>query len=807
MAKSSPGYSPYTPPPNYTPNVVPVAVTPSEAARGYGGSNAIVVGNNGNVISNPSNVGIGSGIGNGGWGGGGSWNPADRGSPSQEPTFSGTEQLSTPIAQTKQTPAQQTPAQQTPTQQPKAYGQTGEWYYENGVWKNTAGFNQPGTMGNTFFENRINVPVTGSPTGFNQKITKPVITSPTNKIATPGALIPVFSDGVLSGWKNQQGVVQKAPPEQNESAVRTFKPDYLYGALSVSDTAAARAKEGSLAKAGYTAKSQGIGVAIGLRDFFGGLVGSNKEGISEAAKASQNQQGFLGSVIPGGGQPSIPKTYSGWGENIGNKLRSSSGAGQILGANLPGIIVGGAFAAGAARSVSAAAVKVAKPIRFVTRAETSTIGTPSGRLLSSTEVYTGAEFNLKNPVKNTFLGRLNIAGKATTRLLPDMPIKEGTQYKGGFTAGRITNPSAALQGEMPKFSGKLVAGKVSAFGFDIAPPIKATNEMFGGVIGKTTPTKYFRISRWTGAAKKTFGFLPPASDVAAVYKFTKTAQITAPTGVSKSIFQKIGVGTSNPATGKAQSSAISGTEHFTLVPEEMFPGKSGFTRKLNLKPSASEIRSGGNTAQTFQIVETKAATKTAANELAGRATETFARENIVQRQANWLKGIEASAARVTTKAVAGSFLSGAFAKQASRSTTRTRTMQMPSFANSIRQIFKPSTTQIPGTDTTIREGQLTRTTPRITTSTGTTTTPPPFVMPPIIPTGGFPIILPTPSRLNFGGLGSKEVSASRKYAYTPSFAALSFRITGKQPKKQVFSGFEVRPITKGFSWARLQYNK
>jgi hypothetical protein len=70
-------------------------------------------------------------------------------------------------------------------------------------------------------------------------------------------------------------------------------------------------------------------------------------------------------------------------------------------------------------------------------------------------------------------------------------------------------------------------------------------------------------------------------------------------------------------------------------------------------------------------------------------------------------------------------------------------------------------------------------------------------------TGGLifpPLLSPTKDILTV-----KNIKSSRNYAYTPSFIALLTGKKGKQPTKQTYTGFEVRPITKGFNWNKLKF--
>ena len=59
-------------------------------------------------------------------------------------------------------------------------------------------------------------------------------------------------------------------------------------------------------------------------------------------------------------------------------------------------------------------------------------------------------------------------------------------------------------------------------------------------------------------------------------------------------------------------------------------------------------------------------------------------------------------------------------------------------------------------------------------------------IPPLLPDGG---------GFGKGGAGKGE-GKERGYKYTPSFAAIQFKIKGVIPKKQKFTGFEIRPIPK-----------
>ncbi len=50
---------------------------------------------------------------------------------------------------------------------------------------------------------------------------------------------------------------------------------------------------------------------------------------------------------------------------------------------------------------------------------------------------------------------------------------------------------------------------------------------------------------------------------------------------------------------------------------------------------------------------------------------------------------------------------------------------------------------------------------------------------------------------------ARKIPVRIKYDYTPSLGAVLFSIKGKKPKKTRFTGFEVRPIPKGFSWGKI----
>lgn len=71
-------------------------------------------------------------------------------------------------------------------------------------------------------------------------------------------------------------------------------------------------------------------------------------------------------------------------------------------------------------------------------------------------------------------------------------------------------------------------------------------------------------------------------------------------------------------------------------------------------------------------------------------------------------------------------------------------------------------------------------------------------------TGQFPKV--APPKFDIGGeldmsKGLKNFPAKMRYRYTPDFKSLVYGIKGKAPSKKIFSGFESRPIPKGFSWS------
>ena len=132
---------------------------------------------------------------------------------------------------------------------------------------------------------------------------------------------------------------------------------------------------------------------------------------------------------------------------------------------------------------------------------------------------------------------------------------------------------------------------------------------------------------------------------------------------------------------------------------------------------------------------------------------------------------------------------------------------IPSFAPSVftiqktKQITTPiprqTQIQIPIQPTRLKLLTITPFVPSITTPT------------PVMPT--FPItripIIPTIPPLRFGefdfaGLGKKFKSGKQFKTYTPSYTALIYKIKGPKPKG-IETGLRLRPITPGFSWAKL----
>lgn len=97
-----------------------------------------------------------------------------------------------------------------------------------------------------------------------------------------------------------------------------------------------------------------------------------------------------------------------------------------------------------------------------------------------------------------------------------------------------------------------------------------------------------------------------------------------------------------------------------------------------------------------------------------------------------------------------------------------------------------------------RQSTTTRQPTTFKTPTGTTPGIVPIVTPPNVPFK-FNINIPNlKPNFDFSG-GSKNIYGKTKYKYTPSFSALVFDIRGKAPKR--ITGAEIRPITKGFSFA------
>lgn len=118
-------------------------------------------------------------------------------------------------------------------------------------------------------------------------------------------------------------------------------------------------------------------------------------------------------------------------------------------------------------------------------------------------------------------------------------------------------------------------------------------------------------------------------------------------------------------------------------------------------------------------------------------------------------------------------------------------------APAVSSAFKPAITQMTGlkTATTSIYARPSTVTPAITTPSFTPPSIPliPFI-PPFLIGGGFGL-----------AAGTRSFKAKGGYGYTPSYTAVVKGIKGIAPKKKFFTGFELRPITKGWGLKRIKF--
>lgn len=117
-------------------------------------------------------------------------------------------------------------------------------------------------------------------------------------------------------------------------------------------------------------------------------------------------------------------------------------------------------------------------------------------------------------------------------------------------------------------------------------------------------------------------------------------------------------------------------------------------------------------------------------------------------------------------------------------------------ASPVASAFKPAISQMSGlkSATLSRFARPSTTSPPSTPSTFLNF---PALVPPTFPAfmfGG-----------GFGGIsGTKKIGAKGKYGYTPSYTAVIKGIKGTAPKKKVYTGFELRPITKNWMFKKIK---
>jgi len=116
----------------------------------------------------------------------------------------------------------------------------------------------------------------------------------------------------------------------------------------------------------------------------------------------------------------------------------------------------------------------------------------------------------------------------------------------------------------------------------------------------------------------------------------------------------------------------------------------------------------------------------------------------------------------------------------------------------------PKPKEVIKTDTRVIQSPALRsttiTTPRRIQKIVTTTTTPTITIPEtVIIKRPFPFP-PLPSLFMDKGTGSGFLKGGTGYTYKPSFSAIKFNLFGKEPTKKTYTGLELRPIPKGFSW-------
>lgn len=304
-------------------------------------------------------------------------------------------------------------------------------------------------------------------------------------------------------------------------------------------------------------------------------------------------------------------------------------------------------------------------------------------------------------------------------------------------------------------------------------------------------------------------------------KFTNILRVEQSGGV-RTIFTN--AGRSSKATS-VSTSVLSGTQTTPFGKANIYKsGSSGFTKSGKGRTFADyniiDINSQANTGgYKFDITKisggsskggTSQITKTATNLLSASKTSAVTSTLTAPKPTSIT-----SIVKPTTLGLGAGLVSVTSLKTVSATTTLQSPVVKTTTSQVLLQAPKTETLQQPITKviTRTRSGTTQLIAP-IVAPIVTPVVAPPFVTPIFrTPTPNAPREMPLPTifppfalpSFTSGKTGIKvgESFAKRKYSYTPSYKALVFGIKGKQPKKAVFSGLEIRPITKKFKWSSI----